>query len=111
MPNGMTYKYKKEYENAMAELQAKEEEQHRKDTLFLSTIENSISKEVFQKLNAEIQESESYSNLRIIDKPIGEPQDKGVWVNQFVGCSGDDYHGTVCFELPDKTFLAWDYSM
>ena len=94
-------------------LTTEQQKQHRNDTLVIRAVKNNIPKKVFRRLNKEIYESEYYTNFRILHEPIGEYQGKEreVWVDQYVGPLGDDYHGTVCFELPDKTFLAWDYSM
>lgn len=109
----MTAEQRIDYDAAMDSIAALENEQYRKDVLLIRSVKKTIPKKLFKKLSTEIYESESYSNFRILPEPVGEFQggDRNVWVDQYVGYFGDDFHGTVCFELPDKTYLAWDYSM
>lgn len=94
-------------------IQQEENEQHKKDTAVIRKIKKEIPKKLFKQLNSEIYESWNYKNFRIVDEPVGEEQGDGrnVWVDQYSGYFGDDYHGTVCFKLPDGRFLAWDYWM
>lgn len=98
----------------MEEWQKEQIEQNCKDVELLERIKNEVSTEHFEKIKAELEESENPSNYRIVYEPIGTPQHEGdytIWINQSSGETGDNYTGTVCMELSIRKYLMWDYWM
>ncbi|MCJ7616532.1 MAG: hypothetical protein MUO43_08355 [Desulfobacterales bacterium] len=90
-------------------------EQEQKDSRILNRVKNWVSNDLFENIVYELAESENPSDYRIVDEPIGKPQEEVgfiVWVNQNGGGhSGDSWAGTCCIELPNGKYLMWDYWM
>ncbi len=112
---GMTKEQINDFEQAQEQMEQMEKEQYAKDTKVIRMIKKTVPKKLFKQISTEIWESDHFHNLRITDEPFGDFQGlrnaKGikVWVDQCTGLLGDDFSGTVCVELPDGKYLAWDY--
>lgn len=111
--SGMTEEDIKGYKEAEKRIEHEQAEQYAKDQAVLEKIKKQVSKDVFEEIEFEMEESEHYSNFRIVNEPRGTLQrtDKiKVWVAQHsVGDTGDSWAGVVSVELPDGKYLAWDY--
>ncbi len=103
------------FEQAQKQIEQMEREQHAKDAKVIRMIKKTVPKKLFKQISTEIWKSDHYHDLRIIDEPFGDFQEPGnskgirLWVDQSVGILGDDFSGTVCVELPDGKYLAWNY--
>ena len=110
---GMSEKDIKEYNDAMKQLDDEAKEQYIKDQALIETVKKQVSKRIFKEIEYEIEESDNYSNFRIVNTPDGDPQRKDIiktWVVQCsVGDSGDSFEGEVFIELPDGKYLTWQY--
>ena len=94
-----------------------EEERQIRNQKVLNTVEEQVSKELFECIEYEISESGWTDDYKIIDEPIGGLQTSSkdelqVWIDQYsVGDSGDSWGGTVCVGLPNGKYLSWGYSI
>lgn len=98
----------------MEEWQQEEIEQNCRDAKLLDRIKCCVSGDVFAEIKFQLEDSENPSNYRIVDEPIGTPQNEGaytIWIVQSGGESGDNYSGTVCVELSIGKYLMFDYWM
>lgn len=103
------------------EIHTEELEQERKDKAVLEQVKQQVSPEIYQQIQNEIEESDHAYDFRIVDTPCGDFQDRSkeyggdefvkVWVDQYTGYFGDDFHGTVDVLLPDGKYLRWSYQM
>jgi hypothetical protein len=115
--NGMSVAEQLDFIKAGKALDKQELAQFKKDIKILESIKDQVLPEVFADIDYELEESEHYVNLRIIDEPDGKLDRKTetgykVYVNQSsVGDSGDSWAGTVCIELPSDKYLIWDFWM
>ena len=112
----LTVEQQKDYDSSMDNWMIEQLEQEIKDTRLLIRVKNRISKTTFENLLFELDESEHPSNYRIVDEPVGKPQENDeliVWVDQNTGggYSGDSWAGTCCIELPNRKYFMWDYWM
>lgn len=112
----LTEQDKKEMKEAEEQIERENIEQYAKDQSVLESVKKQVSRELFETIEAQMEESEHYSNFRITDTmPEGKPQiEEGVnvWVDQHsVGDSGDSWAGTESVELPNGKYLTWDYWM
>lgn len=114
--DGLTAAERKDYDRAFLAVQKEELRQCKKDSKVLDYVKELVTAEFFEDIEYELDESDHWINLRIVDKPEGDLQKAEscfkVYVDQHsVGDTGDSYAGTVCIELPNKKYLIWDYWM
>ena len=98
----------------MEEWKQEQIEQNCKDTELLEKIKCCVSEDVFSEIEFQLEESENPSNYRIVNEPVGTPQNEGaynIWIVQTGGETGDNYNGTVCMELDIGKYLMFDYWM
>ena len=101
---------------AWEEISKEDKIRFEKDENVLDNVKKSVTPEFFKMIEYEMKESNGGCNFRIINESVGDYDDCidniNVWVDQMsIGYDGDSYAGTVCVELPDKTYLIWDFSM
>ncbi|WP_209678579.1 hypothetical protein [Methanohalophilus levihalophilus] len=75
-----------------------------------------MSSEFYEYILYELEESDKWSNLTIVELPIGDLQSSpddaySLYVDQHCGACGDDFYGTVCMSLPCKKYLLWSFQM
>jgi len=114
--DGLTASEQKDYDRAFIAVQKEELRQCKKDYDILEKVKKLVSKEAFEDIENELEESEHWINLRIVDEPEGDLQKSESCFKVFIdqnsgGVSGDSYAGTVCIELPNGKYLIWDYWM
>jgi hypothetical protein len=109
-----------EWDKINAEIHAEEQEQERKDKAILEQVKQQVSPTIYQQIQSEIEESGYTHDYRIVDAPKGDFQDRSneyddyflnMWVDQYSGYFGDDFHGTVDIELSEGKYLRWSFSM
>ncbi len=115
---GLTKEQEKEMAESERILDEERMKEFEKDKKILKSVKKQVSSKLYKEIEYEIGESEGGFNFKIVDKPNGEYQNCNddkikVWVDQTMngGYSGDSFAGSVYVELPNKKYLAWDYSM
>ena len=87
-------------------------EQNSKDVQFIRKLKKTIDKKLFRFFAGMLYYSENWADIKIVDKPTGQYQQEnkqfGLWINQHCILE-DSYSGKCYIELPDKTFISWEY--
>lgn len=84
------------------------------DAAVLESVKALVSPDVFAEIELEIGDSGSTSHYKIVDVPVGRPQDNefplgDVYVDQSCGVCEDDFYGTVALPLPDGRYLQFSF--
>jgi hypothetical protein len=86
----------------------------------LELVKSKVTKEAFDEIQDNLNESGYVYNFLIADKPIGELQNcedyehiEGVYVNQTTngGYSGDEFAGTCSIKIAENEYFQFAYSM
>jgi hypothetical protein len=107
------------YKAAEKRIEEEQIEQYAKDQSVLEDVKKQVPKGIFEEIKFEMEESEHYSNFRIVKEPIGDKQKNdnigdslNVWVEQHsVGDTGDSWAGVVTVQFSNGKYLAWNYWM
>jgi len=102
-----------EYKEAEQKMIDDRNKQYAKDVAIIRYIKKQVPRKIFRAIVSELYGSEHWSNIRIVDKPTGNPQNdnwgnKIVWVDQYTEFE-DCYSGYIYIELPNGKYFAWDY--
>ena len=109
-------------------MEAEEKEREANKIQMLALLEKKVTPEYLLAIKEWIADEENgiWGDFKIVDKPIGEWQDevneyssdddywqilKGMYVNQYCGYTGDDYHGTLEIRINENEFLRASFSL
>lgn len=108
---GMSKEDIADYQEAEKRVVEEAIEHHARNAAIIRSIKRDVPKKLFKYIASAIHESDNWSNVRIVNKPTGKPQKESnhiIWVDQY--CEYEDCYSGHCYiELPDGSYLAWDY--
>lgn len=99
-----------------------DKKQREADLAVVETVKTMVSEDYFSAISGWLNDTENgyIYEYHIVDEPQGEYQDEGgsywevlggMWVDQYAGFTGDDYHGSIAIKINENSYLQVSFSM